>query len=114
MCGGCRIGCEAWCGGYHLGKLALSLGSYGADYHYHQSNHGGRQLNLCVKLYMYVDQNQADVAIPYSSPAPIDILWEIRQQKPDLFNKMEIYVDGGVKHGTDVVSTLPRSSAHLR
>jgi L-lactate dehydrogenase (cytochrome) len=56
---------------------------------------------------MYVDQNQADVAIPYSSPAPIDILWEIRQQKPDLFNKMEIYVDGGVKHGTDVVSTLP-------
>ncbi|KAJ9093821.1 hypothetical protein QFC20_007034 [Naganishia adeliensis] len=50
------------------------------------SNHGGRQLNF--------------------APAPIDILWEIRQQKPDLFNKMEIYVDGGVKHGTDVVKAL--------
>lgn len=42
----------------------------------------------------------------FSAPAPIDILWEIRQQKPDLFNKMEIYVDGGVKYGTDVVCPL--------
>ncbi|KAI5449746.1 hypothetical protein NCC49_004111 [Naganishia albida] len=50
------------------------------------SNHGGRQLNF--------------------APAPIDILWEIRQQRPDLFKKMEIYVDGGVKHGTDVVKAL--------
>jgi isopentenyl diphosphate isomerase/L-lactate dehydrogenase-like FMN-dependent dehydrogenase len=50
--------------------------------------------------------NQADICFPRSSPAPIDILWEIRQQKPDLFNKMEIYVDGGVKHGTDVVRIL--------
>jgi L-lactate dehydrogenase (cytochrome) len=41
-----------------------------------------------------------------SSPAPIDILYEIRQQKPELLEKMEVYVDGGVKHGTDVVSTL--------
>lgn len=38
-----------------------------------------------------------------SSPAPIDILYEIRQQKPELLEKMEVYVDGGVKHGTDVV-----------
>ncbi|GHJ85958.1 hypothetical protein NliqN6_2360 [Naganishia liquefaciens] len=50
------------------------------------SNHGGRQLNF--------------------APAPIDILWEIRQQKPELFNKMEVYVDGGVKYGTDVVKAL--------
>ncbi|KAJ9123672.1 hypothetical protein QFC24_003443 [Naganishia onofrii] len=51
-----------------------------------QSNHGGRQLNF--------------------SPAPIDILYEIRQQKPELLEKMEVYVDGGVKHGTDVVKAL--------
>ena len=39
-----------------------------------------------------------------SSPASIDVLYEIRQKRPDLFDKMEIYVDGGVKSGTDVVS----------
>lgn len=31
MRGGRRIGCEAWCGGDHPGKLALALGGYGTD-----------------------------------------------------------------------------------
>ena len=39
----------------------------------------------------------------YSAPASIDVLYEIRQRRPELFDKMEIYVDGGVKSGTDVV-----------
>lgn len=50
------------------------------------SNHGGRSLDF--------------------SPAPIDVLIELRQTKPDLFNKVEIYVDGGVRRGTDVLKAI--------
>ncbi|ETS76812.1 hypothetical protein PFICI_12199 [Pestalotiopsis fici W106-1] len=50
------------------------------------SNHGGRQ---------------ADYA-----PAPIDILYEIRTYRPDLFSKIHIMIDGGVRSGADVVKAL--------
>ncbi|KAF2014515.1 hypothetical protein BU24DRAFT_493107 [Aaosphaeria arxii CBS 175.79] len=50
------------------------------------SNHGGRQ---------------ADYA-----PAPIDVLYEIRALRPDLFSKTEIMIDGGVRSGADVVKAL--------
>jgi L-lactate dehydrogenase (cytochrome) len=51
-----------------------------------QSNHGGRQ---------------ADYA-----PAPIDVLYEIRSLRPDLFSKTEIMIDGGIRCGADVVKAL--------
>lgn len=51
-----------------------------------QSNHGGRQ---------------ADYA-----PAPIDILYELRVLRPDLFDKIEVMVDGGFRSGADVVKAL--------
>jgi L-lactate dehydrogenase (cytochrome) len=51
-----------------------------------QSNHGGRQ---------------ADYA-----PAAIDILYEIRSHRSDLFGKIEITIDGGVRSGADVVKAL--------
>ncbi|PYH92062.1 L-mandelate dehydrogenase [Aspergillus ellipticus CBS 707.79] len=50
------------------------------------SNHGGRQ---------------ADYA-----PAPIDLLYEIRVLRPDLFSKIDILIDGGVRCGADVVKAL--------
>ncbi|KAK6076205.1 glycolate oxidase [Seiridium cupressi] len=50
------------------------------------SNHGGRQ---------------ADYA-----PAPIDILYEIRCHRPDLFSKIDIMIDGGARSGADVVKAL--------
>jgi len=50
------------------------------------SNHGGRQLD-------------------YSLP-PIEVLYRIRKQRPDVFDKTEVYIDGGVKRGTDVVKAL--------
>ncbi|KAK4688969.1 L-lactate dehydrogenase (cytochrome), partial [Tremellales sp. Uapishka_1] len=50
------------------------------------SNHGGRQCNF--------------------SPAPIDILYEIRVRRPDLFDKVEIMMDGGVRSGSDVIKAL--------
>ncbi|CAE6482604.1 unnamed protein product [Rhizoctonia solani] len=50
------------------------------------SNHGGRQLDY--------------------APAGIDILYELRQKRPDLFDKLEVYIDGGVRRGTDVLKAL--------
>lgn len=38
-----------------------------------------------------------------SAPASIDILFELRQQRPDMFDKMDIFIDGGVRRGTDVL-----------
>ncbi|OCH90591.1 hypothetical protein OBBRIDRAFT_754729 [Obba rivulosa] len=50
------------------------------------SNHGGRQLE-------------------FSLP-PIEVLYKIRKQRPDVFGKLEVYLDGGVRRGTDVVKAL--------
>ncbi|CAE6449549.1 unnamed protein product [Rhizoctonia solani] len=52
------------------------------------SNHGGRELDF--------------------SPAPIDILYELRQKRPDIFKdgRMEVFIDGGVRRGTDVLKAL--------
>ena len=41
-----------------------------------------------------------------SAPAPIDILYEIRSLRPDLFSKVDIMIDGGVRSGADVVKAL--------
>ncbi|KAF2216334.1 hypothetical protein CERZMDRAFT_33432 [Cercospora zeae-maydis SCOH1-5] len=50
------------------------------------SNHGGRA---------------ADTA-----PPAIHTLLEIRRYCPEVLNKLEIYVDGGIKRGTDIVKAL--------
>lgn len=52
----------------------------------HKSNHGGRQ---------------ADYA-----PAPIDILYELRVLRPEIFSKIDVMIDGGVRSGADVVKAL--------
>ncbi|KAF5377509.1 hypothetical protein D9615_005284 [Tricholomella constricta] len=50
------------------------------------SNHGGRQLD-------------------YSFP-PLEVLYRLRRQRPDIFDKLEVYIDGGIERGTDVVKAL--------
>ncbi|KAE9398745.1 hypothetical protein BT96DRAFT_920627 [Gymnopus androsaceus JB14] len=50
------------------------------------SNHGGRQLE-------------------YSLP-PLEILYRLRTQRPEIFQKLEVYIDGGVRRGTDVVKAV--------
>ncbi|KAI5296740.1 hypothetical protein KEM55_005672, partial [Ascosphaera atra] len=50
------------------------------------SNHGGRA---------------ADTA-----PPPVHTLLEIRKYCPEVFDKIELWVDGGIKRGTDVVKAL--------
>lgn len=50
------------------------------------SNHGGRSLDF--------------------APAPIDVLIELQQRRPELLNKLDVYIDGGVRRGTDVLKAL--------
>ncbi|KAL4902787.1 hypothetical protein BDW74DRAFT_180486 [Aspergillus multicolor] len=50
------------------------------------SNHGGRQLD--------------------SSPSPLEVALEVYQEDPDLFNQIEIFADGGVRYGADVLKLL--------
>jgi isopentenyl diphosphate isomerase/L-lactate dehydrogenase-like FMN-dependent dehydrogenase len=50
------------------------------------SNHGGRAM----------DQSQP----------PLMVLQEIRKNSPEVFDKLEVYLDGGIRRGTDVVKAL--------
>ncbi|KAF5390214.1 hypothetical protein D9757_002803 [Collybiopsis confluens] len=47
------------------------------------SNHGGRQL---------------EYALP-----PLEVLYRLRKRHPEVFNKLEVYIDGGARRGTDIV-----------
>jgi L-lactate dehydrogenase (cytochrome) len=50
------------------------------------SNHGGRAMD--------------------TAPPSIHTLLEIRKYVPEVLNKLEVFVDGGIKRGTDVVKAL--------
>jgi isopentenyl diphosphate isomerase/L-lactate dehydrogenase-like FMN-dependent dehydrogenase len=50
------------------------------------SNHGGRALD--------------------TAPPAVHTLLEIRKYCPEVFDKLEVFVDGGIKRGTDVVKAL--------
>ena len=50
------------------------------------SNHGGRALD--------------------TAPPAVHTLLEIRKYCPEVFGRIEVWVDGGIKRGTDVVKAL--------
>jgi isopentenyl diphosphate isomerase/L-lactate dehydrogenase-like FMN-dependent dehydrogenase len=50
------------------------------------SNHGGRQLD--------------------SSPSSLEIALEIHNEDPEIFKQVEVYADGGVRYGIDVLKLL--------
>ena len=50
------------------------------------SNHGGRAMD--------------------TAPPPIYVLMEIRKYAPEVLHRLEVYVDGGIRRGTDVVKAL--------
>lgn len=50
------------------------------------SNHGGRSLD--------------------TAPPAVHTLLEIRTHCPEIFNKVEVWVDGGIRRGTDVIKAL--------
>lgn len=63
-------------------KLALELGCAGIVV----SNHGGRALD--------------------GSPGTVGILLELRRDCPEVFDRMEVFVDGGVRRGSDVLKAV--------
>lgn len=63
-------------------KMALQLGCAGIVV----SNHGGRALD--------------------SAPATILILLELRRDCPEVFEKMDVLVDGGVRRGSDILKAV--------
>lgn len=50
------------------------------------SNHGARQLD--------------------GSPSSLEVALEIRQKAPEIFSQLEVYADGGVRYGTDILKLL--------
>jgi isopentenyl diphosphate isomerase/L-lactate dehydrogenase-like FMN-dependent dehydrogenase len=50
------------------------------------SNHGGRLID--------------------GAPTAVEILLEMRKNVPEIFDKMEVYADGGVRHATDVLKLV--------
>ncbi|KAI0527767.1 FMN-dependent dehydrogenase [Xylaria bambusicola] len=50
------------------------------------SNHGGRQVEY--------------------SPSPLEIAYEIHRNAPEIFQKVEVLADSGVRYGTDVLKLL--------
>ena len=44
--------------------------------------------------------------VEYSSPAPMTVLYEMRQVRPDLLDNYQVFIDGGVTRGTDVLKAL--------
>ena len=50
------------------------------------SNHGGRALD--------------------GAPSALEVALEIHEQDPSIFQEVEVYADGGVRYGTDVVKLL--------
>lgn len=54
--------------------------------HPYLSNHGGRQLE--------------------GAPSAVETLMEIREHCPEVFDKCEVIVDGGITRGSDIVKAL--------
>ena len=50
------------------------------------SNHGGRQLD--------------------GSPSSLEVALEIHEKAPEVFDQIEVYADGGVRYGADVLKLL--------
>jgi L-lactate dehydrogenase (cytochrome) len=50
------------------------------------SNHGGRQLD--------------------GAPSSLETLVDIRKHCPEVFDKCEVFVDGGIRRGSDIVKAL--------
>jgi FMN-dependent dehydrogenase len=55
--------------------------------------------NFFTKILIYALQST-------SSPAPMTILHELRYKRPDLVTQKEVWIDGGVTRGTDVLKAL--------
>lgn len=63
-------------------KIALQMGLDGIVV----SNHGGRALD--------------------NAPATLLVLMELRRDVPEIFSKMEVFIDGGIRRGSDILKAV--------
>ena len=63
-------------------KIALQMGLDGIVV----SNHGGRALD--------------------NAPATLLVLMELRRDVPEIFGKMEVFIDGGIRRGSDILKAV--------
>ncbi|KAK5164275.1 uncharacterized protein LTR77_009969 [Saxophila tyrrhenica] len=63
-------------------KIAMQMGCAGIVI----SNHGGRALD--------------------NAPSTLMVLMELRRDCPEIFDKMEVHIDGGVRRGSDVLKAI--------
>ena len=68
------------------------------------SNHGYVPLNPLNDL-PFTDQDYRGRALDTAPPSLYTLL-ELRNLAPQVFDKCEIYLDGGVRRGTDVIKAL--------
>ncbi|KIJ21373.1 hypothetical protein PAXINDRAFT_164891, partial [Paxillus involutus ATCC 200175] len=68
------------------------------------SNHGGK---LLVQEHgvTHVKTRYTGRQLDYSLP-PVEVLYKLRKERPDVFVKTEVYIDGGIRRGTDVLKAL--------
>ncbi|KIJ56594.1 hypothetical protein M422DRAFT_57288 [Sphaerobolus stellatus SS14] len=45
--------------------------------------------------------NHGGVSMP-----SVDVLYRLRKQRPDVFDKVEVYIDGGIRRGTDILKCV--------
>jgi isopentenyl diphosphate isomerase/L-lactate dehydrogenase-like FMN-dependent dehydrogenase len=57
-----------------------------ASIDWNHSNHGGRNLD--------------------TSPPSLLILLELQRHCPEIFDQLEVYVDGGIRRGTDILKAV--------
>lgn len=73
------------------------------------SNHGGRSQDTCVhSISIIVDIcTKALTASPHRAQSPLLTLLEIRKFAPHILDgRMQIFIDGGIRRGTDVLKAI--------
>lgn len=81
---------------------ALLAASYGVDAIY-VSNHGARNLESCVFVCFF---GALKFIILVSAPGPAEVLLELRRHAPQIFEQCEIFVDGGIRSGAEVLKAV--------
>lgn len=98
--------------GIQSAEDAALASHYGASVIY-LSNHGGQSLVFASTMspnvgYQVADPSASDRAGRQLEGAPcsLETLLEIRKFEPWVFEKTEIWCDGGVRRGTDIIKLL--------
>lgn len=82
-------------------KLAVKYGVDGILL----SNHGGRSLDTYVLPHDHEIRQPTYIRCFSAQPAILNLL-ELRLKCPEIFSKLEVYVDGGFERGTDIIKAI--------